>query len=363
MNIVYISHLPDDVASGLAWSVPASVGAQCAIDNVLWVNSTDAAMEHWQKVPCFHKLSEFGKFDIDSFPPPFNRPEMVVFEGFYDNIRDVFFARKLRRIGIPYIIIPRGALTYKAMHNHAQWKKAVAHFFFYDEFIKKSRAIQYLTNAEYDDSKYRFDYRHFILPNGFHLPTIIKKDYSTDGLKALFIGRFDIHHKGLDLLLNACKANKSLLEDSGFILTLYGPECEDWRIFKKMIADNALEDIIILNGSISGKAKEQALLDTDVFIMTSRFEGHPMGLIEALSYGIPSCVTPGTNMRDEIENADAGWVCDGTQESINNMLVQIVKEKSSLSEKGTHARKLAAEYDWSKLAERFHHEVEKLING
>lgn len=38
------------------------------------------------------------------------------------------------------------------------------------------------------------------------------------------------------------------------------------------------------------------LLQTDLFIQTSRHEGMPMGLLEALSIGVPCLVTVGTSL-------------------------------------------------------------------
>ena len=46
-------------------------------------------------------------------------------------------------------------------------------------------------------------------------------------------------------------------------------------------------EVVKLNREIDEEEKRQILLDTDVFIQTSRFEGMPMGILEALSYGLP----------------------------------------------------------------------------
>ena len=58
-----------------------------------------------------------------------------------------------------------------------------------------------------------------------------------------------------------------------------------------------LDDIVFYHyGAVFGKVKEKVLLDNDFFILTSRLEGHPMALIEALSYGLPCLVTQGSRL-------------------------------------------------------------------
>lgn len=49
-----------------------------------------------------------------------------------------------------------------------------------------------------------------------------------------------------------------------------------------------------------------------------------MGLIEALSYGLPSVVTRGSNMLKEIKEADAGWVAEIDAISIAQALKKMV---------------------------------------
>ena len=51
------------------------------------------------------------------------------------------------------------------------------------------------------------------------------------------------------------------------------------------------------------------MYEFDLFIHTFRFEGHPIAVLEALSYGIPCLLTPGTNMAGEVEAAglDGLW--------------------------------------------------------
>ena len=86
-----------------------------------------------------------------------------------------------------------------------------------------------------------------------------------------------------------------------------------------------------------------------------------MGLIEALAYGLPCFVTPGTNMADEIFDAKCGWVADFTKESMSKKLKQMIEEQSLLSVFGDNARFLSKEYEWNKLADMFHSRITSII--
>ena len=59
-----------------------------------------------------------------------------------------------------------------------------------------------------------------------------------------------------------------------------------------------------------------------------------MGLLEALSYGLPCLVTTGTNMAEEIKEADAGWTSDISVDGISEALKSLLREKGNHSEKG-----------------------------
>lgn len=359
MKIVYISHLKGAIATGLSWSVPASVKAQNQIDDVLWLNTTDAELPHWKEIQAFTKSSRLK--NLERIKAPFNHPDLVVFEGFYDDVYDVILGRWLRKNGIPYIIIPRSALTIQAMNNHAKLKKKIAHWLFFNRFIKGACAIQYLTRKECDDTTLLYNNDCFIIPNGIYQPNEIKSSFHHNSIKGIFIGRIDIHQKGLDVMLEAIEENKDILFKNKFSLDVYGPEKQDYARVERMIYDKGLNDLVFLKGETKGENKKKALLESDVFFLTSRFEGHPMGLIEALAYGLPCFVTPGTNMADEIFDAKCGWVADFTKESMSKKLKQMIEEQSLLSVFGENARSLSKEYEWNKLADMFHSRITSII--
>lgn len=359
MRVLFVSHLGDSPSAGPHWSVPARVKAQTKYDDVFWVNIVNTTLPQYQDTGVYHTLSEFKKLSLESLPPPFNYPDVVAFEGFYA-IEEPKFAKELRKRNIPYVITPRGSLTRQARHNGSRLKKEIAHFLLFDKYIKGARAIQFLTKQEQIDSISSCS-ESYILSNGFYTPEVVKGAFSENEIKGIFIGRIDLYHKGLDNLVNSVLECCQILRDSHFTIAVYGPHNNDSNKLQQIILEKEIGDIITLKGEISGEEKKQAILDSDVFILPSRFEGHPMGLVEALAYGLPCLVSTGSNMRDEIEIADAGWTCDSDVESLTKALVRITKDKCLFSEKSGHALKLAKEYDWDMLAKKFHEVLNELI--
>lgn len=361
MKILVVSHLFDDVASGPSWSVPAYVESLAKIDDVLWINTNEDFMPHWGNVSSFHKLSEFGHLHLKNMPESFQRPEVVVFQGF-NFLEQVFFAYELRNKQIPYVIVPRGSLTHKAINNHAKYKKWIAHKLLLNRFVHKAASIQYLTKEEYEDSGVKWNEHSFVLPNGF-TNNVVKKKYSENSIKGVFIGRLDLYHKGIDNLLEAVGLVANEMRKSNFTISFYGPHKYDYAKIKEYIKNKNLLDILSIHGPVSGDAKSAVLLESDVFFLTSRFEGHPMGLIEALSYGLPAFVTRGSNMLNEIETTNSGWTIDiNNKEEISNALLSVIENSKELSLKGKNARQLSLKFDWTKLAEILHGKLIDIIH-
>ena len=361
MNILFVSNVLPRNYIGLSWSVPASVLAQMKYDNVMWINSNKDTLEHWHDVPCFHKVEEYGGLTLENFPEPFNHPDVVIFEGFYNDIKEVFLANQLKKRRIPYVIVPRSALTYQAYHNHAWLKKKIAHLIFYNRFIKNSLSIQYLTEQEKIDSEKVFHHSSFIIPNGFSTPKIFKTDFNKDSIKAIFIGRLTTYQKGIDVLIPALGRIKSELKEANFSLDIYGPFHQETENIRDLIHSLSLDDIVLLKGEIRGKEKETVINNADLFVLTSRFEGHPMGLIEALAYGLPCIVTPGTNMLAEVKKYDAGWTTELDEESVSRAFLEIINHKSEFLNKSVNARELASLYNWDRIALKMHETLNSLL--
>lgn len=353
MKLLYISNLTGNLFAGPNYSVPAQIAAQSKYDDVFWYNINQVKRKEWSEngLDC-KNLSDYPTGRLADLPEPFNTPDLAVVEELYcypfcKIITD------LQKAKIPYIIVPRSTMTVQAQHkNHL--KKLVGNLLWFNKMIKKAAAIQYLTNEEQLESA-KWKVKSFVIPNGIYPQEDRKTAFSENLIKATYIGRFETYQKGLDLLFTAIAREQKALREAGFSLNLYGPNQEgSLEVLQAQAKEQGIEDLLTFNDSVFKDEKKKVLLDTDVFVMTSRFEGLPMGMIEALAYGLPCIATVGTNLSDEIARYDAGWTATNDAESICVALRMMINDRDKLMQKSKNAVTMADEYSWGAIAKKSH---------
>lgn len=362
MNILFISKLTGNMWAGLNHSVPAQVKSQSKIDNCFWYNMNHVKLEEWcnNGLDC-HNIDDYPSGRLSDLPEPFNEPDLAVFESCYCYTFEKI-VKDLRKKKIPYVIVPRSSLTKQAQKLRG-FKKKLGNLVYYNSMIRNATAIHYLSDQEKADSIEQWGEKCFVIPNGTHKVNATKKYFNDNRIDAVYVGRIEIYQKGLDLLVKAIEKLQKELREVNFHMSIYGPDREGaYDELSRMIKESKLEDLITLGNALFGEEKEKRLLDADLFIMTSRFEGMPMGLIEALSYGLPCLVTTGTNMRPIVVDADAGWGADDNVDSIKTTMEKMITEKHMFNEKSKNAVECANKYDWDEIAKAAHNVYSSLIN-
>src|SRR5699024_4384370 len=113
--------------------------------------------------------------------------------------------------------------------------------------------------------------------------------------------------KGLDLLVESVNIIKEYLILNNAKITLYGPDIDNSKKkLNEMISEYGLNTIINIKEPVFSEEKYRIMSQSDFFIQTSRTEGLPMGILEALSFGLPCIITPGTNLSKEVAECEAG---------------------------------------------------------
>ncbi|WP_159458975.1 glycosyltransferase [Fusobacterium sp.] len=365
MNILYISNLSGHLYAGPTHSVPRQIFYQSKLDSVMWYNLVENKIDDWKKLSYYFDLNDYPDKKISKLPEPFNNPDLVIIESFYHIVMNSRFIFELIHRKIPYIIIPRGELTEKAQ-KRKMLKKMIANIIICKKYAKKALAIQYLTNKEkLESEKLKWSSKSIIIPNGIESLEVKKEVFfCSNKIKCIFIGRIEPYQKGLDILIKACVKLKEKLNTLNCEILIYGPDVDGKLNDLKAIVKNLeLENTIKFYGEIYGKDKVKVLLESDVFLMPSRFEGHPMALIEALSYGLPAVVSTGSNMREEIEQNDAGWGADANVNDFAFVLNKMLDELNLCEKKGKNARKLAINYTWGNISKISHIKYDNLLKN
>lgn len=109
------------------------------------------------------------------------------------------------------------------------------------------------------------------------------KEFSKlESKKVLAVGRLN-YQKGFDVLIEIW--NKSYMKEKGWMLEIVG-DGEDREKLERKIEQYNLQSSIILTPATN--QIQEKYLQSNLYVMTSRFEGFPMVLIEALAFGLPA---------------------------------------------------------------------------
>jgi glycosyltransferase involved in cell wall biosynthesis len=231
-------------------------------------------------------------------------------------------------------------------------KKWLADRLFFRRFVANACAIHYLTEGEAEASQH-WQVTSFVAGNGIVLPKISTKagENQSRPLYFLFIGRLAVYPKGLDLLIEGLAIFLKSEPDAQLVLHIYGPSDDGSHLqVDALIRELRLEAYVELHSAVYAEEKVAVLNAADIFCHTSRFEGHPMAILEALAYGLPCIASQGTNMAHEIVTSGAGWNAGQTVKEIADALSVAYHQGEQLLGYSIAARQMAEQYSWPERA-------------
>lgn len=252
------------------------------------------------------------------------KPDLVIFHSHF-HMEYISYGKILRKQGIPYCVQLHGALS-KENYKKNHLVKMLSGLLFFNSFLKHASTILYLNKAEYENSIVPdINPKYELIPNGCDTPLKVNLLRDTcKPLKIVYIGRISFEHKGIDVLLKAIEELEK--EDNhNYHISFYGnPDDANVNLLVQTLKDKSIASF---EGGIYGKDKDELLKKTDVFILTSRYEGMPMGVLEAWSYGIPCILTSGTNMIGKDTFRNAFWetqlnplsICETVKRAVKSM--------------------------------------------
>ena len=206
-----------------------------------------------------------------------------------------------------------------------------------------------------------------IIPNGVTIPEILQsnnslKEYDLDkGKYLLSVGRF-VPEKGFHDLIDSF--NQLLTYNSKSQNSNNQFSAQDWKLV--IVGDSDHEDKyrlrlkekayrtknIIMTGFLTGEPLHELYSHAGLFVLPSYYEGLPIVLLEAMSYGL-SCIASDIPANKDVELLAedrffrAGDI-NGLAKKINEFVVKPLSEE----EKKIQLNGIDEKYNWDKIAKK-----------
>lgn len=140
-------------------------------------------------------------------------------------------------------------------------------------------AIVLLTNADAKHYYFVDKSKLFVIPNS--LSFVADEPAKLENKRIIAVGRLT-EQKGFDILMSIAQIIKDEIPD--WHIDIFG-DGEDKSKLLELISEKKLESFVIINPPTKNIKGE--LLASSLFVMTSRWEGLPMILLEAKACGLP----------------------------------------------------------------------------
>ena len=171
----------------------------------------------------------------------------------------------------------------------------------------------------------------------------------------LFLSRLD-RKKGLDLLIPALE--DLLAEGWKFHLVLAGGNPQDQSYetqIKAQITKSPLGKSTIITGFVTGYYKQQLLQQADILVLPSYYENFGIAVVEAMIVGTPVVISDQVHIWQEVESAEAGWICSCDRSSLTTQLRAALGNDLERQRRGKNAQKYAWQnYRWEAIARQTH---------
>ncbi|WP_369141092.1 glycosyltransferase [Modestobacter versicolor] len=166
------------------------------------------------------------------------------------------------------------------------------------------------------------------------------------GHDVLFVGRFDMEHKGLDLLVRAWAAARGA---TGARLLLAGDGPDAGRVRSEVIS-LGLQDHVRFLGWLSGDDKYRAMAAARLVVMPSRYETFGMVAIEALACGTPVVAFDIPCLREVLPPEVSRTVPEMTASALAQALVDSYGDDELAAAAAEHGPGHARAYGWDGIA-------------
>jgi len=259
-----------------------------------------------------------------------------------------FFAPFARVLGMKVIVTSHGP-DYK----RKKWPFPAKLFLKFCERMGMTFANEIITIADYisDDIKRKFNRNTFVIPNGVGIPSLTDTDNALQklGLQKkkyiLTVGRF-VPEKGFHDLIDALNSE----DFKNWKLVIVGGADHEDKYSQGLRIKAGENSNIILTGFLTGQPLMELYTHAGLFVLPSFYEGLPIVLLEAMSYGL-SCIASDIQANKNVRLSEDRYFKTGDVKLLTAKIKDFINKPWEEEDRKGQIRMIAEKYNWEKIAD------------
>ena len=259
------------------------------------------------------------------------------------------FAPFARVLGMKVVVTSHGP-----DYVRKKWPLPAKMFLKFCERMGMAFANEVITIAENiaDDIKRKYGRDSIIIPNGVNIPhpaetdEYIKKYGLHKQRYILAVGRF-VPEKGFDDLIDAF--NQGNFEQ--WKLVIAGDADHEDRYSRNLKVKAGQNSNIVLTGFLKGQPLHELYSHAGLFVLPSYYEGLPIVLLEAMSYGL-SCIASDIPANRNVELDSERFYRAGDVKLLAVKMKEFIYKPWKEKERNNQLQLISETYNWERIAEK-----------
>jgi len=284
---------------------------------------------------------------------------------------DIVVHHYAKKYGIPYILQVHGSLPRIMVKRTLKWIYDIS---FGSKLLKDTSKVIALHRAEAEQYEAMGVPREkiAIIPNGIDLSGYaelppkgsFKKKFNIpeDKKIILYLGR--IHKiKGIDFLVKAYAYLINEMKCRDAILVIAGPDDGYLSEIKYLVQALGILNSILFVGPLYGEDKLAAYIDSEVYVLPSRYEIWGMTVLEAYACGKPVVASKVGGLRDLVSNGETGLLFEpGNVKQLARNIFNLLNGNDVAKEMGLKGKNFVKEnFTIEKVVERLERVYEEVV--
>ncbi len=186
-----------------------------------------------------------------------------------------------------------------------------------------------------------------VIPNGID-HELLRCEAQEDNY-ILFFSRIDIHQKGLDILVDSFRA---ISNHHDCDLVFAGYETNSMSSLLERLPQD-LRRRVKFAGFVRGSEKIRLLSRAKIFVLPSRYEAHPISVMEALACGKPVIVSDIPEFKYITDHRVGLTFTNGSARDLADKILLLLENEPLRQSLGPRARSYVSRFLWDEMAKQF----------